>query len=191
MGVSSLIFPLAVHHITLQRLLRCFQEHIQLKVPSIEQRCVMFSAALSKIFPSWNTESRHRLATQAAANAHAYTPADIVNVVHKLTVVDAEVRGFFRGNWRESSQFMRLLLQSEHDVARTLLALLARTKPSVLTSSSLAVTTPSLSWDDVIGLHTVKDSLREVVVLPSQHPEVLARPLPIPLPPIQDVQMFS
>lgn len=53
-----------------------------------------------------------------------------------------------------------------------LLTLLAKTKPTVLSSSTLTVTTPSLSWDDVVGLQAVKDSLREVVVLPSQHPEV-------------------
>ncbi len=58
-----------------------------------------------------------------------------------------------------------------------LLCVLKSTVPSVLSSSgslftSLVVSSPELSWDAVIGLHDVKQTLQEIVVLPHQHPEV-------------------
>ena len=65
-------------------------------------------------------------------------------------------------------------------VSQTLSARLATVvqqwKPALLrgSQSSLAVSTPSMSWDDVIGLTHVKESLMEVVVLPATHPQ--ARP---------------
>jgi vacuolar protein-sorting-associated protein 4 len=39
-------------------------------------------------------------------------------------------------------------------------------------SSAILSETPNISWDDVAGLQTAKDALKEAVILPIRHPHL-------------------